>query len=499
MTKTTLDELYLYAELTDARKRTLQRRMKAGKLASITTGMLTSLPESEWPALVARHRIRILAALFPGAVIGWRSAFDGGQPSASGVLFLNYSYARKVSLPGLTVRLECAPLALPGDMPMRGEKLYMASLARTMLENLAVSRGTERKSVGPMEVERRLVAMCEARGEQYLNELRDQARELASLLGRERELGILDSLVGALLRTRSIPLATASGRGLAATPPYDGKRIELFEELAAYLRRRPLAQPADPAKSPRGRVHFAFLESYFSNFIEGTRFRVEDARRIVLDGAPVRERPKDSHDILSVFRQAHEPGWSRQVLEAGESVLEQLRARHADQMRERPEVNPGQFKLEANAAGNTHFVEPGLVRGTLVEGSRLLTSVPEGTARALHAMFLVSEVHPFEDGNGRLARLAMNAELSVVGACRIIVPTLWREEYLDTLRVLSREGNPQPFVDAMQRIHEWTAAFDYEDLDAVIELMRTCNAFEESLRRFRLIRPQDLVPVPAPD
>jgi hypothetical protein len=59
--------------------------------------------------------------------------------------------------------------------------------------------------------------------------------------------------------------------------------------------------------------------------------------------------------------------------------------------------------------------------------------------------------------NGRLARLAMNAELSAVGACRIIVPTLFREEYLDYLRVLSREGNPTPFLDAMQRIHALTA------------------------------------------
>jgi len=65
-------------------------------------------------------------------------------------------------------------------------------------------------------------------------------------------------------------------------------------------------------------------------------------------------------------------------------------------------------------------------------------------ARALLAMFLVAEVHPFTDGNGRLARLVMNAELSVVGASRIIVPTLCREEYLDCLRVLTRQGEPAP-------------------------------------------------------
>src|SRR4051812_3162043 len=126
-------------------------------------------------------------------------------------------------------------------------------------------------------------------------------------------------------------------------------------------------------------------------------------------------------------------------------------------MKERPGVGPGAFKTVANRAGNTEFVAPRLVRGTLVEGSKLLPTVPPGIARALLAMFLVSEVHPFNEGNGRLARLIMDAELSVAGSCRIIIPTLFREEYLDCLRILTREGNPTPFLDAMQKAHKWTA------------------------------------------
>ena len=170
----------------------------------------------------------------------------------------------------------------------------------------------------------------------------------------------------------------------------------------------------------------------------------------------------------------------------GPGVQNQLGARHADQMKERPEVNPGEFKTRSNRAGNTEFVVPRLVRGTLVEGSKLLPSVPSGTARALMAMFLVAEVHPFTDGNGRLARLAMNAELSVVKGCRIIVPTLFREEYLDCLRLLTREGSPKPFLDAMQHVHAWTAAFNYENLDKVIAGMKLCNAFEKSRTQYKL-------------
>lgn len=156
---------------------------------------------------------------------------------------------------------------------------------------------------------------------------------------------------------------------------------------------------------------------------------------------------------------------------------------------ERPEVSPGEFKVKANRAGNTEFVTPKLVRGTLIEGTKILPSVPPGTARALLAMFLVSEVHPFTDGNGRLARLVMNAELSVVKACRVIIPTLFREEYLDCLRVLTRDGNPTPFIIAMQKMQEWTAAFDYQNIDTVIDKMKACNAFERSRIQFQLLTP----------
>ncbi len=128
----------------------------------------------------------------------------------------------------------------------------------------------------------------------------------------------------------------------------------------------------------------------------------------------------------------------------------------------------------------------------MIEGSKLLPSVQPGMARALLAMFIVSEVHPFIDGNGRLARLVMNAELSVVNACRVIVPTLFREEYLDYLRVLTRQGKPEPFISAMQKIQQWSAAFDYTDLDRVIDQMKACNAFEKSLKQYQLLNLSDL-------
>jgi hypothetical protein len=485
---TTDDSLILYAELLPAEIRSVQRRVRAGNLTRIVPGVVTSLPETEWPFLVARERIRILAALYPSAIVGPATAFHGGMPT-DGVMLLTYTYTKRVELPGLTVQLVAGPGPVHGDTTMMGRNLYFPSLPRVLLENLTVSRGQVKKSVGPAAVEKRLIEICDSRGEDALNALRDHISDLSATLGLKREFGILDGMIGSILGTRKSEMSTIAGKAMVATIPYDANRLALFERFAAELRSVPLKQPAAVAKTEQARTHFAFLESYFSNFIEGTEFDVMDARGFVLDGKPISERPKDSHDIIGVFRQALNPGWTNQTISCGESVLTQLRERHADQMKERPEVGPGEFKTLANRAGNTEFVAPRLVRGTLVEGSKLLPSVPTGTARALLAMFLVSEVHPFADGNGRLARLVMNAELSVVGACRIIIPTLFREEYLDCLRVLTREGNPTPFVTAMQKIQDWTASFDYNDIDRVIANMKACNAFERSLIRHKLLFP----------
>jgi hypothetical protein len=249
----------------------------------------------------------------------------------------------------MTVQLIQGPGASQGDTPMMGRKFYYPSLPRLLLENLTITRGQVQKSVGKAEVERRLIETCEARGEEALNQLRDQARVLAPGLGLPREQALLDKLIGTILGTRNADMQTAADKGLAAAPPYYANRLALLEKLATHLRATPLKQPAAVTTTDQARMHFAFLESYFSNFIEGTEFDVQDARGFVLQGRPITTRPQDSHDVLGVFRQAVNPGWANQTLGVGEPVLHQLRDRHRDQLAERPEVGPGTSRRKPTA------------------------------------------------------------------------------------------------------------------------------------------------------
>jgi hypothetical protein len=336
------------------------------------------------------------------------------------------------------------------------------------------------------DVEDMLVAILNSSGEKALNEVRDQAVALAPALGADKSLEQLRTIIGMLLGTYSKgELTTKAGKAVSRGTPADQERLERFEVLAAHLRTVPLPHIDRPLQGV-ARQNAAFLESYFSNYVEGTKFEIQQARDIVMNNKVMPSRPKDSHDILGVFRLAITSPYRDSPPLAGEEFLDGLETWHAEMLKMRPEANPGKLKLEVNYAGTTQFVEPALVRGTLAEGSSLARSVPEGLARAAYYAFLISEVHPFDDGNGRLSRLVMNAELTRAGVTRIIIPTLYHLQYVDCARALTRKNEPEGFVQALAKMARWSSQFDFQNLDQLIEEVRKTNALEESPAEFHL-------------
>ncbi len=161
-----------------------------------------------------------------------------------------------------------------------------------------------------------------------------------------------------------------------------------------------------------------------------------------------------------------------------EGFLSLLKRRHYVIMEGRPDKRPGEFKTEVNRAGLTIFVEPSLMRGTLRQGLEMFRSLDDPFRQAAFMMFLVSEVHPFDDSNGRVARAMMNAELISGGERRILIPTAFREDYLLALRALSRERNPRPLLRMLDRAQQFSAAIDFTNLQGALARLRQCHAFD---------------------
>ncbi len=457
----------------------VSRAVDKGQLRKLAprvyTSNLTDAPET----IIRRNLWLIVGGLVPDGLIADRTALENG-PASDGSLFLvSADRFRDIALPGITVKVRQGTPPLESDRPFIGG-LRLSATARAYLDNMALTKtrqGQASRTLDKTEMEQRLETALRLGGVEALNRLRDEARLLAPLLGRETEMGKLDTLIGGLLGTREAILSSPTARARQTGFPYDPARLSLFEALHQALRTWPLLPRPAPLRTSSQSAVFAFFEAYFSNFIEGTEFAIEEAMGIVFEGRIPEARPADAHDVLGTYRLAVDTTDSRKIPATPEALLEILRHRHASIMAGRPETEPGQFKRTSNRASGVVFVAPELVTGTLHQGFALYQSLETPLQRAIFMMFLVAEVHPFIDGNGRTARLMMNAELSAAGEERIIIPTVYRNNYLAALSVLSNHAHPEPLIRTLDFAHKWTAMLQIDDLENTRSTMTICNAF----------------------
>jgi hypothetical protein len=466
---------FLFASANPSERRRVAELKRAKRVWSIGPRLYTSLPRDQVADAVRRQWSTIVGALFPGALLTHRTALEF-RPDPDGAVIITATTNRELTYPGLSLRFLRGPGPLADDPPFMA--LRSSSEPRALLENLAtLRRGTRPRIVRVEIVEERLERILRARDEAGLNELRDRAREIAHQLGWTVELRRLEALIGALLGTRSTPLASPLARARANSAPYDASCLERLQLLFAELR-APVPDVTEQFESAGHYRHKAFFEAYFSNYIEGTTFEIEEAEAIVFDGKVPAARPKDAHDVTGTFLLVADPSEMRRVPTTAAELLELLRERHRTMLASRPEVSPGELKTRANRAGDTHFVEPALVLGTLGKGAELLHDLAPGIARAIFVMFLVSDVHPFTDGNGRVARIMMNAELVSAGRSTIIIPNVYRDDYLQALRALTRRHRPALIVEALTKAQAFSA-LDFTSYAPVLKELQRRNWFKE--------------------
>lgn len=183
--------------------------------------------------------------------------------------------------------------------------------------------------------------------------------------------------------------------------------------------------------------------------------------------------------ILGTYKIASDPNEMRRLPKSAHELEDIIKDRHKFLFEERPEIWPGEFKTKNNQAGSTIFVHPEYVNGTLQKGFDLYQSLPAGLARAIFIQFLISDIHLFNDGNGHISRIMMNVELYSQGISTIIVPNVYRTDYLSNLKALSRRSAPENYVRMLSLAHEFSA-LDFSDYPAVKSLLESKNWFRES-------------------
>lgn len=86
----------------------------------------------------------------------------------------------------------------------------------------------------------------------------------------------------------------------------------------------------------------------------------------------------------------------------------------------------------------------------------LLEYETESAVSAVLGHWLIGYIHPYADGNGRIARFLMNAMLASGGYPWTVIRVEDRTEYLSCLETASVENDIQPFTSFIAERLRWT-------------------------------------------
>jgi len=234
------------------------------------------------------------------------------------------------------------------------------------------------------------------------------------------------------------------GEGLAVFPPAPG----LPRDSAAWL------EQAD---------HSYKSDAYNSLSIEGYRVTPELIERVARGNwdAQRNEADRKSRDALAArgYWQTFQlvKNSISQILE-GKNPGAAVRSAHAGWYRElfEPCVVAGLLPSEALAGyrndavylRTSRYVPPRweAIRDAMPALFDLLEEEPDAGVRAVLGHWLFGYVHPYPDGNGRVARFLMNAMLASGGFSWTVIRVEDREKYLRALDAASIEQKIEPFA-----------------------------------------------------
>ena len=239
------------------------------------------------------------------------------------------------------------------------------------------------------------------------------------------------------------------------------RHLMQLNELLAQI--DSLKAELDKLRPLKGEVEHRIMQkfrldwNYHSNAIEGNSLTLGETRAFLLEGLTADGKPlKDHLDIkghdelisfLQLYIQRNEKLTEAAVREMHKILLKEpydVDAMTADGRVVRRKVRLGEYKTEPNCvrmnSGEIHtYVQPEDVPAKMDEliqwhrGQEAKGDLhPLLHAALLHYKFV--EIHPFDDGNGRMARILMNLILMRSGFPPVVIKLQEREPYIAALR-----------------------------------------------------------------
>ena len=73
----------------------------------------------------------------------------------------------------------------------------------------------------------------------------------------------------------------------------------------------------------------------------------------------------------------------------------------------------------------------------------------------------------------------MNSELVAAGLNRVIIPSVFRNEYVASLKLMTNHNDPSSYLKVMNFAQEFVSRIDFTDLDDAKYQLEACNAFKD--------------------
>ena len=218
--------------------------------------------------------------------------------------------------------------------------------------------------------------------------------------------------------------------------------------------------------------------NYHSNVIEGNSLTLGETRSLILHGLTARGKPMRDHidiqghdDAVKAVEDAvsDKRGLTQEFIRNLHRVLLRepydVEALAPDGARTKRKIQVGAYKTAPNnvktSTGETYFFTP--PERVQMEMTDLLDWVRRREEEGEHPVILAAtfhyrfvRIHPFDDGNGRMARLLMNMILIRHGYAVAIVRQDDRERYIGELERIDRTEQLAGFIEFIASCCEYT-------------------------------------------
>jgi Fic family protein len=226
--------------------------------------------------------------------------------------------------------------------------------------------------------------------------------------------------------------------------------MTIYEQLDANKTAIDAVRPFEGHALRQLREYYRIGLTWSSNALEGNSLTEIETKVLLEDGLTVGGKPL--RDTFEAVGHAAAYDYMFGLLGERRITVADIKNLHRLFYRSIDEAQAGAWRdAHVIVTGTDYkFPAPGEIAG-LMDGlgkwaaSERDATHPVAFAAMLHLKFVT--IHPFVDGNGRVARLLMNAALIQDGYMLAVVPPVLRPDYLSTIRAYQRLGNAVPFCE----------------------------------------------------